>query len=270
MAYKIKEVDGIKVVIIEEFEKTGLVKHGFSTRIGGTSEGIFSGLNLGLKTKDDREHVLSNIEKFCKTIDVDYKSLVLGDQVHSDGIRKADKKDKGKGIVNEKDYRGIDGLITKDKGVPLMTFHADCVPLLFLDPINKGVAASHAGWQGTMLKIGQKTVKKMMEEFGSKPEDILVGIGPSIGKCCYEISEDVVERFNINFTETSNIVFPMGGGKYMLDLWEANRIALKEIGVIDRNIISSRLCTACDTHLFYSHRREKGLTGRMASVIELI
>ncbi|SNS24237.1 conserved hypothetical protein [Anaerovirgula multivorans] len=270
MPYKIKEVDGMKIVVIEEFQETDLVKHGFSTRIGGVSEGIFNTLNLGLKTKDDREKVLKNIQNFCKAIGVKHENLVLGDQVHSDGIKIANKEDKGKGILYEKDYRDIDGLITQDIGVPLMTFHADCVPLLFLDPVNKGIAASHAGWQGTMLKIGQKTIIKMMEEFNSQPKDILVGIGPSIGKCCYEVSGDVIEKFNMNFTETSEFVFPTAEDKYMLDLWEVNRIALKEIGVLDRNIITSRLCTACDTDLFYSHRKKKGLTGRMASVIELV
>lgn len=270
LTYKIKEIDGVKAVVIEEFEETGLVKHGFSTRIGGVSEGLFNTLNLGLKTKDNREKVLKNIQNFCKAIDVKHENLVLGDQVHSDGIRIATQEDKGKGILYEKDYCDIDGLITRDAGVPLMTFHADCVPLLFLDPINRGIAASHAGWQGTMLKIGQKTVIKMMEEFHSKPENILVGIGPSIGKCCYEVSGDVIEKFNINFTETSEFVFPTIEDKYMLDLWEVNRIALKEIGVLDRNIIMSRLCTACNTNLFYSHRKEKGLTGRMASIIELV
>lgn len=270
MGYIVKEVNSVRIVIIEEFEETGLVNHGFSTRVGGNSEGPFKTLNLGLKTKDDREKVLKNLEEFCSAANINFQDLVLGDQVHEDGIRVVTDEDKGKGIFYEKDYSNIDGLITKETGIPIMTFHADCVPLIFLDPVNKVVAASHAGWKGTMLKIGQKTVLKMVERFNSKPKDIMVGIGPSIGKCCYEVSKDVVEKFKTNFTKTSNFVATTAKDKFILDLWEANSIALKEAGVLDRNIIVSRLCTACDTDLFYSHRKENGFTGRMASVIQLI
>lgn len=270
MGYNIKEINNVKIVIIEEFEKLGIVKHGFSTRIGGKSKGIYKSLNLGLRTKDEKERVYENIEIFSDAININYHDVVLGDQSHGDGIRIVTAKDRGKGIICERDYHNIDALITNDIDVPIMTFHADCVPLLFLDPVQHVIAATHAGWKGTMLKIGQKTIKKMVEEFSSKPKDILVGIGPSIGKCCYEVSKEVVDEFKINFAETSSFVFPRKEDKFMLDLWEANRIALEEIGVLDRNIIISNLCTSCNTDLFYSHRKEKGLTGRMASVITLI
>ncbi|SES64938.1 conserved hypothetical protein [Natronincola peptidivorans] len=269
MTFKIIENKGISVVKTSELEETQVVHHGFSTRIGGISTGVFNTLNIGFRTKDSRENVLTNLKKFCDAIDVQYHDLVLADQVHQDKIIIVTEKDKGKGILYTKDYAGVDGLITNVPGVPLMTFHADCVPLLFLDTVNKVIAATHAGWKGTMLKIGQKTVLKMMKEFQSEPKNILAAIGPSIGKCCYEVSEEVVERFNTNFTELSTIAFPVKKDKYMLDLWEANRIALKEIGVLERNIISGQICTACNTDLFYSHRKEKGITGRMAAVIAL-
>ncbi|SDK41110.1 peptidoglycan editing factor PgeF [Natronincola ferrireducens] len=270
LGFKIIEEKGTKVVIMEEFEKTNIVKHGFSTRLGGVSKGAYTTLNLGLKTKDNKEDVIKNINFFCKTINTSFCNLVLADQVHGDSIKIVTQEDRGKGIHYKRDYEGIDGLITNQRGLALMTFHADCVPLLFLDPVMKVVAASHAGWKGTMMKIGQKTVAKMIKEFGSNPQDILVGIGPSIGQCCYEVSEDVIKKFNTNFTQPCNFAIATTGEKYLLNLWEANRLQLEEIGVLHRNIIVSNMCTACGEDLFYSHRRDKGLTGRMASIIQLI
>ncbi|AKL95612.1 hypothetical protein CACET_c21660 [Clostridium aceticum] len=269
MAFKIIEKKGVKVVVSEGLQQLGIVKHGFSTRIGGVSKDHNSTLNLSFKTNDDKNHVMANLQGFCEAIDVKLENLVLSDQVHSDGIKIVTIEDRGKGVLYDKDFSQVDALITDASAVALMTFHADCVPLLFADPVEKIVAAVHAGWKGTALKIGQKTVEKMMKEFDSRAEDIVVAIGPSIGKCCYEVSSEVIQRFNTNFTNASNIAFPTSEGKYMLDLWEANRIALKEIGLVDRNISIAGLCTACSTDLFYSHRKEKGLTGRMASVIEL-
>ncbi len=179
------------------------------------------------------------------------------------------QEDRGKGINRRKDYIGVDALITGDTGVPLVTYHGDCVPLLILDPVNKGIGACHAGWKGTALKIGQKTIIEMMKNLNSKAKNILVGIGPSIGKCCYQISEDLLEVFNSAFRDTTSFIGTDRGDSYMLDLWEANRQALLEIGILDKNIIISDLCTSCNEKLFYSHRRDRGLTGRMASIIEL-
>ncbi|AOY77416.1 peptidoglycan editing factor PgeF [Clostridium formicaceticum] len=269
MSFKIIEEKETKIIIVEEFQQLGMVKHGFSTRIGGVSTAHNSSLNLSFKTKDHKAHVMTNLQRFCEAIDIKVENLVLADQIHRDEIKLVTIEDRGKGIFCEKDYSGVDGLITNVSGIALMTYHADCVPLLFVDPIKKVIAASHAGWRGTALKIGQKTVEKMIKKFECRVEDITVAIGPSIGKCCYEVSNEVVKEFNTNFTYTSNIAFPNTEGKYMLDLWEANRISLKEIGVLDRNIFIANMCTACNTDLFYSHRKEKGLTGRMASVIEL-
>ena len=270
MGYIIREIDALKLVTIEEFEKTNLVKHGFSTRVGGKSEGIFATLNLGLKTNDENELVIKNLEAFCKAINIDYNNLVLCDQVHGDGVRIVTKKDRGKGILYKQDYNNIDALITGEPGTALLTFHADCVPLIILDPVRKVIAVSHAGWKGTMLKIGQKTILKMIDEFNSSAEDIMVGIGPSIGKCCYEISGELARKFKNSFKTTSDFMFPINGDKFILDLWEANRYDLLQIGLLNKNIITSNLCTSCDTELFYSYRKEKGLTGRMASVIQLI
>ncbi|MCC5911878.1 MAG: peptidoglycan editing factor PgeF [Clostridiaceae bacterium] len=270
MAFKIVENDGVKILKIEELEKLNIVKHGFSTRIGGVSKGSYDSMNLGFGTEDNRENVRENLKRLCKAIEVNDEDLVFADQVHDNKVKIVTEEDKGKGILYKKDYRGMDGLITNRRNVPLLTFHADCVPLFFVDPVKKVIAAVHAGWRGTALKIGEETVTKMLQHFNCKVEDIIVAIGPSIGTCCYEVAQDVIDQFNTNFTNTSRFVVSMGQDKYMLDLWEANRLILKEIGILDRNIIKSELCTCCNEDLFYSHRRDKGLTGRMVSIIELV
>ena len=269
MEYTIKEYQGLKCISFNRLEELNILKHAFSTREGGFSQAPYYSLNLGPKTKDLPEAVRSNTEKLCEAIGVDFEALVVSDQVHEDNIHIVTEVDKGKGFTRERDYSDIDALITDVPGIPLISYYADCVPLYIVDPIKRVVALAHAGWMGTVLKIGNKTINKMLEVFNSKAEDIIVVIGPSIGPCCYEVDEKVVSRFNTNFTDTSSFVFPRHKDKFMLDLWTANSLALKEIGIKDRNIIISRLCTGCGTEMFFSHRMEGPLTGRMASIIHL-
>lgn len=268
MSYKIIEHNNLKYISFDALRDLDFVNHGFSTRVGGVSEGSYNALNLGMKTGDDKEKVLENLRLFCGALGIEYEDLVISDQVHNDGVMVVTDKDKGRGYITNP-LKEIDALITNEPGIPLMTYYADCVPLFIVDPINKVVALAHAGWPGTVKKIGVKTIRKMTEIYGSRAEDIMVVIGPSIGVCCYEVGAEVVEKFNINFTEAEDFVFPKANGKFMIDLWMANRIALKEIGVLDRNIISSGLCTGCNLGLLYSHRMEGPNTGRMAAVIEI-
>ena len=270
MEYTIKDYQGLKFISFKRLEELDILKHAFTTRLGGVSNAPYSSLNLGPKTKDTPEAIRSNTEKLCEAIGVDFEALVVSDQVHEDQIYIVTEEDKGKGFERERDYKDIDALITNVPGIPLISYYADCVPLYIVDPVKRVVALAHAGWKGTVLKIGNKTVKKMMEVYGSRVEDIIVVIGPSIGLCCYEVDKGVISRFNTNFTDASSFVFPKGKNKYMLDLWAANSIALKDIGIKDRNIVISRLCTGCGTDLFFSHRMEGPLTGRMASIIQLI
>jgi hypothetical protein len=161
-----------------------------------------------------------------------------------------------------------DALITAEQGIPLMLFFADCVPVLIFDPVGKAVAAVHAGWKGTVASIGQKAVLAMQERFGTRPEDCLAAIGPSIGPCCYEVDQPVVEALEQAFPWWEDLIIPRGE-RWMLDLWEANRRQLEAIGVHKRNIEISGVCTSCNTELFYSHRAEKGKTGRFGAIISL-
>lgn len=267
----LKEKSGVKYFVIDAFEKTNLVKHCFTTKVGGVSKGYYSGLNLGLHKEDNREDVIENYKIICGILGIEYKHLVASDQVHDNKIYKADKKDLGKGIVRESDIIGIDGLITDVKGVPLITYYADCVPLFFLDPVKKSIGTSHAGWKGSVLKIGQETVFRMKKEFGTKPEDLLVGIGPSIGPCCYEVDEPVISRVIEAFPFLwKKLVIDRGNGKWDLNLWETNALQLEEIGVRRENIFVSGICTSCSKELLFSHRRDKGKTGSLAAIIQLI
>ena len=229
---KINEANGVVYLTFPILEQFG-VKHGFSTRLGGVSEGMFSSMNLSFQRGDDRDKVEENYKRICNVLNMNHKNVVLSNQVHDTKIKLVTKEDAGKGMIKESDIIGIDGLITKEKDIPLVTFYADCVPLFFYDPVKEVIAAAHSGWRGTKEKIGKKMVETMEEEFGCKKEDVVVVIGPSICQDCYEVSEDVVLEFQEVFKEeTSLFVKAKENGKYNLDLWKVNSMILKADGRI--------------------------------------
>lgn len=267
MGYEKVQMGNLDIIQFKSFQDYDFVLHGFSTRYGGVSTAPYESLNLGLKTGDQREQVLANIKRFAEAMGVDWQQVVFSDQVHESTVKVVTHQDGGKGVMIPWDC-GVDALITDQKGIPLMTYYADCVPLFFLDPQRKVVGLAHAGWPGTALKIGKATVAQMMETYGCNPAEIKVAIGPSIGPCCFEVGEEVIEKFNKNFTELDSFVIAKGEGKYLLDLWKANILALEEIGVLRRNIEVSELCTCCRSDLFFSYRRDQE-TGRMAAMIQL-
>lgn len=270
MEYNIINKGGIQFIVFKRLKEIPFIRHGFSTRIGGNSKGVYSYLNLGLKTGDSQANVKENIKGFVSAVGLNHENLVVSDQVHGDNIKVVNSGDKGKGYLKHRDYSGVDGLVTDVPNIPLMAMFADCVPIFFVDTVKRIIGISHAGWKGTKLRIGEKTVRTMADIYGSKSEQIIAVIGPSIGKCCYEVDDIVAEQFSAVFTDTSAFIFPKGKGKYRVDLWEANRIVLNEAGISNKNIIISGLCTGCNLDLFYSYRKEKGNTGRMGAVIQLI
>lgn len=256
----LKEKKGVKFYVFKDFEKTGFVKHCITTRIGG----IHEELNM-------KENIYKNHELISNILDIDFKKMVVSDQIHGKSIYKVSQKDCGKGIIGESDIIGVDGLFTNERGIPLITYFADCVPLLFVDTKRKVIANIHAGWKGTVLKIAQETLKRLVQEYGTKPENILVGIGPSIGRCCYEIDEPVISRVIEAFPDYwEELIIKGGNREYYFDLWKANALQLIEMGVRKENVITSGVCTSCNNRLLFSHRKEKGKTGRFAAVIQLI
>ena len=180
--------------------------------------------------------------------------------------------DRGNGITGPQRYRDVDGLVTDIPGIALVTSHADCVPLFFVDPVRRAIGLSHSGWKGTAARIGAATVEKMRQEFGSRPEDIRAAIGPSICRNCYEVGEDVAQEFRRTFSarECRQILLPGKPGKYMLDLWRANQIILTDSGLIPDHIAVTDICTSCGGDLLWSHRKTKGRRGGMAAFLQLL
>ncbi|MDI3311225.1 MAG: peptidoglycan editing factor PgeF [Thermoanaerobacterium sp.] len=267
--FKRNEIDGVVFYTIPAFKNTGKVKHLFSTRIGGASSGPYSSLNLSLTRYDDKEDVYENFRRICHVTNINCDDMVFSNQVHSDGIKIVNEIDKGKNF-GKSDIKDADALMTNISGIPIVTFHADCTPLYFLDPVRNVIALAHAGWRGTVKEIGPKTVETMVNAFGSDKKDILAAIGPAIGVCCYEVGKDVVNevsKLNVNLDE---VLLDKGNGKWMLNLEMTNYYELVNCGIKDENITLSGLCTSCNADEFYSYRRDKGKTGSMAAFMELI
>lgn len=266
--FKLNKSGELAFLTIPGFTETGLVNHCFSTRLGGVSSGRLKWLNLGFSKGEDKVIVSKNYELLCSTVGINYKDLVASDQVHGDVIYVANEHDRGKGITKTSDIKQVDAIITNKRKVPIITYYADCVPLFFLDTVNKAIGLCHSGWRGTIKQIGRKTAEKMFEVFGTTPKNLLVGIGPSVGQCCYEVDELVIEQLTKSFSYWRDLVKPQSNERWRLDLWETNKRMLLEVGVKSENITLSGLCTACHSNLFYSYRKE-GATGSLASIIEL-
>ncbi|MGN0505518.1 MAG: peptidoglycan editing factor PgeF [Lachnospiraceae bacterium] len=254
------------------FEKLPFLRHGFSTRLGGVSEGAFTSLNLGFRRGDLDENVRENYRRICCSMEIPMESLVFTDQIHETTIRRVTSDDCGKGIFRERDYSGVDGLLTDEPFVTLVVFGADCVPVFFADVKKHVIGVAHAGWRGTVAGISAAMVKRLAEEFGSDANDLSVVIGPSICKDCYEVSEDVAERFMESYPSlVPKAVFKSKNieGKYQLDLWEMNRQILIEAGVPKEQIEVSGVCTCCHKELLYSHRVMGNERGSLAGFLML-
>lgn len=251
-------------------DATNAVRHAFTTRLGGVSEGMYAQMNMSFTNGDKKESVLENYRRICAAIGADINKVVLSQQTHTNNIRIVTADDIGKGIFKERDYTDIDGLITNVPGIVLVTQYADCTPLLFCDPVKKVVATSHAGWRGTASEIGRITVEKMQEHFGCNPADIIAAIGPSIGQCCYEVDSPVYEPLSkIPYLNKNKIFKNKENGKYMLNLWETNREILVNAGIKEENIDVTDLCTNCHPNIFHSHRFTGGKRGNLAAMISL-
>jgi len=259
---------GVPYLSFSAFEKTGLVKHGFSTRLGGVSSGVYSSMNLSFTSGDDKEDVAVNFRRMADALDVSPEDMVAPYQAHTVDIRRAGADDRGKGVVTPKDEMPADGLMTDVPGVVLVTGHADCVPLFALDPVHRAVALSHSGWRGTVRRMGMHTVEAMKEAFGTEAEDLIVGIGPSICRDCYQVGEDVAAAVRDSFSkEDTGRIITAGEEKYHMDLWKANEIIFREAGVSEENIHVTDICTACNTDFLFSHRAMGGRRGGMAAFL---
>lgn len=268
-----QEKDGVEYLTFPAFSESGVVNHLFSTRIGGVSEGIFSSMNLSFTRGDKKEAVLENYKRIAGVLGCAPEDFVCSDQTHTTNIRLVTKEDGGKGIVIPKDYTDIDGLITNEQGIVLVTFYADCVPLYFVDIKNQAVGLAHSGWKGTVHRMGKEMVHTMGKAFGTRPEDLLVAIGPSICQACYEVSRDVAEQFMMEFPEKdvqNEILYEtIPGEKYQLNLQRANAIILEECGIPKEQISVTDICTCCNPEYLFSHRASQGKRGNLAAFLGL-
>jgi polyphenol oxidase len=271
-----------------DLKRVAWLVHGFSTRMGGVTT-CYGGrsLNLGYTKEDSSGHVQENRRRFLMSLGAVTRGtlwpLIAGRQIHSDTIHLLQTSDPGQLMG--------DGIVTNLPGVAIAILTADCLPVLLVDKKNRAVGAFHAGWRGTVKRIAEKGVGIMRHEFGSRPRDIHAAIGPGIQKCCYEVGEELKQEFESQFPyagalfhevrksdpvrEKYPLLFlnarPPGHGdsgiKLHLDLLEANRRQLLAAGIPRKNITAIAECSACDTGRFFSHRAEKGRTGRMMAMI---
>ncbi|MCI5602201.1 MAG: peptidoglycan editing factor PgeF [Lachnospiraceae bacterium] len=257
----------LPLIRFESFEKIPFIEHGFTTRLGGVSKGIYSTLNLSFARGDEEKAVLENYRIVGRKIGYDIDDFAASHQTHTTNIRIVSKEDKGKGIIRERDYEDVDGLMTNEPGIVLFTYYADCVPLYFVDTVKKVIALSHSGWKGTVNKMGKVTVDKMVSEYGCDRKDIICAIGPSICRKCYEISEDVAIEFKNNFLkeDVEQFLDNKHNGKYQLDLWKVNELILKEAGISENHIENRRICTCCNKDVLFSHRGLNGQRGNLAA-----
>ena len=250
--------------------ETGL-QHGFSTRKGGVSKEHLASLNLSFSVEDAKENVLENFRRIGERFGKTPEDFVLSKQSHETKVLKVGTKDRGKGITKDRDYEGIDALITDEKGIILSCFSADCVPILFFDPIHKAIGACHSGWRGTKGKILQNVVEEMRQHFSSNPAEILIAIGPSICKEQYVVSEDLALSFLEDYPDlgedTASPIQRISKDKFQLDLWDLNRRIALDCGIKEEHISISGYCTMENPELFFSHRYSQGKRGLQGAFI---
>ncbi len=268
-AMMIQEKNGVTALLFPALEQTGMVSHAFSTRLGGVSEGCFSTMNFGFYRGDQPEHVSENYRRMADFLQVSVGHMVLSHQTHTTNVRVVTEADAGKGVIRERDYQDVDGLVTNIPGITLVTFYADCVPLYFVDPVQKAIGLSHSGWRGTVNRMGQKTLETMRNAYGTDPKDVIACIGPSICQDCFEVGAEVAAEFAEAFQRHHHdaLFYAKENGKYQLDLWKANQIILEEAGVPVSQIHVTDICTRCNPDLLYSHRIHGANRGNLAAFL---
>lgn len=260
--------DTVPYLSYKRLEEIDFINHGFSTRLGGVSEGIFSSMNLAFNRGDNKDAVVENYHRICDSIGLDFDTLTASAQDHNTFVRVVTCENRGVGITKPRDIQSVDALVTAEKDVTLVTYYADCTPLFFVDTKNKVIALAHAGWRGTVGCIGEKVIRTMTDNFSTNPDDVVCAVGPAISKCCYEVDEACAKQFyDLKDLDNSKFIFPKKNNKYMIDLLETNKQILIRAGVPESNITVSDLCTKCNSDLLWSHRATGGKRGTMCAMM---
>lgn len=266
----LKKKDDLAYLQAFLFEKSGLVDHAFSTRLGGVSSGHLASLNTAFHTGDREENVLENRRRFFELFGCDHLALTSSIQVHGSKLFEFDDRNRGEGALPKSASRRCDALITAEPGLPLAAYSADC-QLVYISS-NKGrplVALAHAGWRGTLAGIGVKVIRYLQDRYMLDPGCLLAALSPAICRNCYTVGSDAAAKFQSAGWGGSPYLEPAGSGKYSLDLSAINTAILLRAGVKAENLAVNRWCTACQPDLFYSYRRDKGTTGRMIGFIAI-
>ncbi len=264
-----KEGNEIRLLKSKRIEKEKGFLHFFTSRTGGKSENPYSSLNLGLSSGDDTEDVLENWRILASATGIEMAETVMPKQVHSDGILLVGGSEdfrKKSGRFNPPEG---DAVILACRGASASVITADCVPVIVVCRNAAVGAVIHSGWRGTALNIAGKTVREMIERFSIRPDEIIAAIGPSIGFCCYEVGEEVFVKFKELFGNNEKII-KEENGKFFVSLKDAVFSQIKEEGVLLGNIEIFNICTSCKSELFFSYRRDRGVTGRQASVLKIL
>ncbi len=261
----LKEKDGVKYLSIPTFEQAGGVICAFSTRVGGVSPKPFDTMNFSRKREQCEQNFTENFTRFAQAVGFDESKAVGINYAHSPYVYHVHKEDAGRGIFAEPLPEYCDGLYTNEIGIPILSFHADCVPLFFYDAKRRAVAVCHAGWRGVAAHMVRNAVNALAD-LGCKQRDILAAIGPCISVAHFEVGEEVK---NIFFREFGNSVMQMRDRKFYVNLNKACEADMISAGLKPENITDAALCTYEEESLFYSHRRDHGKTGAMAAVILL-
>ena len=256
-----RESEGVTFYTFESLDAYPELIHGITTRHGGVSTGPYSSLNLSNGPGDDPEAVEENLRRVSAALGLQRNDLTSPNQRHTANVRRVG------GVERGQVQAGCDALVTDEARVSLLLRYADCVPVLIYDPAHRALALVHSGWQGTVLGAPRAGVESLVKEFGSRPEELVAAVGPSIGPCCYEVGRDVADAVQGAFSDSGALLSSRHLGRRHLDLWAATRRWLSECGV--RRIEMCEMCTACHTEDFYSHRAENGKTGRFAAVMSL-
>ncbi len=261
----------VPYITFKNFEKLDYVRHGFSTRLGGVSRGIYESMNLSFTRGDEDGLVSRNFELIGETLNMKPEDMVYASQTHTANVMEVTAAHRGMGVVRARDFDQVDGLVTNVPGVALVTSYADCVPLFIADPVNRAIGLSHSGWRGTVNNIAAVTLETMNSLYGTRPEDVIVFVGPSICRSCYEIGEDVACEFIKAYGPQvfTDILYPKDNGKYQLDLHRAVYYNFINAKVLESNIQITDLCTCCNPNILYSHRASHGERGGLCGFLEI-
>jgi YfiH family protein len=244
----------------DSLRDSGVVNHAILSRHGGVSPAPFDTLNLSPFVGDDAANVVTNLQRLHAALALDATATVDASQAHADHVAVVDARQRGAHTPD------VDALVTNAPGMPLLLRYADCVPILFFDPVQRAIGIAHAGWRGTVMQIAAQTAQTLFDAFDTRPRDLIACIAPSIGPCCYRVGDDVIAQVRAAFTDADELLSAQSDGIHF-DLWQANARQLSALGV--EQIEIAHICTAHHTEDFYSWRAERGRTGRFGAIIAM-